>query len=65
VPRQLATLLRALKPGGVLVIQEIGELREPEQVNVPWVIEDIIELRGCTTRSRSDLVGENEAPRDR
>jgi hypothetical protein len=24
--------------------QEIGELREPERVNVPWVIEDIIDL---------------------
>ena len=65
LPRQLATLLRALKPGGVLVIQEIGELREPEQVNVPWVIEDIIELLampGCETNPRSTMTRSTKTP---
>lgn len=65
LPSQLAILLRALKPGGVLVIQEIGELREPEQVNVPWVIEDIIELLavpGCVTNPRSTTTRSSKTP---
>lgn len=65
LPRQLAVLTRVLKPGGVLLIQEIGELREPEQVNVPWVIEDIIELfalPGCVTNPRSTTTRSTKTP---
>lgn len=65
LPRQLSVLLRALKPDGALLIQEIGELREPEQVNVPWVIEDIIELfalPGCVTNPRSITTRSTRTP---
>jgi ubiquinone/menaquinone biosynthesis C-methylase UbiE len=44
VPKQMAVLLRALKPGGMLLVHEMGELREPEQRNVPWRGEDLHEL---------------------
>jgi hypothetical protein len=65
LPRQLIVLIGALKPGGAIVIQEIGELREPEQVNVPWVIEDIIELfaiPGCTSNPRSTTTRGTKTP---
>ena len=35
LPQQIATLLRALKPGGVLVIQEIGESASPSRSTYP------------------------------
>jgi trans-aconitate methyltransferase len=41
IPAQLERLLGCLKPGGVLLIHEMGELREPEQHNVPWRSEDL------------------------
>ncbi|NVJ27776.1 methyltransferase domain-containing protein [Myxococcus sp. AM011] len=39
--RQLAALLAKLKPEGVLLVHEMAELREPEQLNVPWRVEDV------------------------
>lgn len=44
IPAQLECLLRSLKPGGVLLVHEMGVLREPEQHNVPWRVEDLYEL---------------------
>lgn len=41
---QFASLLSSLKPGGILVLHEMGELHVPEQRNVPWRIEDIQRL---------------------
>jgi ubiquinone/menaquinone biosynthesis C-methylase UbiE len=41
IPGQLERLLRSLKPGGVVLVHEMGELREPEQRNVPWRSEDL------------------------
>jgi hypothetical protein len=61
----MCALLGALKSDGVLVIQEIGELREPEQMNVPWQIEDIIELfavPGCTSNPRSTTSRRSRTP---
>jgi hypothetical protein len=43
-PKQLATLVRALKPGGAVLVHEMGMLREPEQRNVPWKVEDLYAL---------------------
>jgi len=44
VAAQLSRLLRALKLNGVLLIHDMAELREPEQGNVPWRMEDILLL---------------------
>jgi hypothetical protein len=44
IPAQISTLLSSLKPSGFLLIHEMCELREPEQGNVPWRIEDILRL---------------------
>jgi SAM-dependent methyltransferase len=41
---QFTKLLRSLKPGGLLLIHEINELRNPEQRNVPWAFEDIVKF---------------------
>lgn len=42
--RQLSGLLKRLSPGGHLLVHDMGELREPEQRNVPWPLEDILVL---------------------
>lgn len=65
LPRQIAALLASLKPGGVLVVQEIGELRQPEQRNVPWHIEDIsglFKIPGCTSNPRSTMTRTQRIP---
>jgi hypothetical protein len=41
---QLTVLFTALKPGGSVLVHEMGTLREPEQRNVPWRIEDLYAL---------------------
>ena len=52
VPRQVASLLRHLAPGGDLLIHEMGRLPEPERLNVPWTDGDIEELfRGIAPHS--------------
>lgn len=56
LPRQMSLLLASLKDQGVLLVHEINELREPEQINVPWEAEDIAKLfdhSGCVTNSRT------------
>jgi hypothetical protein len=65
LPRQIGTILGSLKEEGVLLIQEIGELRDPEQVNVPWRTEDIIELfqlPGCIGNPRSTTTRSQHIP---
>lgn len=62
VARQLSSLIGNLKQGGYLLIHDMGELREPEQLNVPWRIEYIQSLlavpslsvnpRSTTTRGK-------------
>jgi hypothetical protein len=44
IPAQIGSLVGALKPGGVLLIHEMGVLRHPERKNVPWRLEDLYEL---------------------
>ncbi len=41
---ELSSILASLKPGGMLVVHEIGELGRPEKRNVPWSEEDITTL---------------------
>ena len=61
---QLTSILLKLKPGGVLLVHEMAELRDPEQRNVPWRAEDIQMLFSTpllktnlrTTRSRGQKV---------
>ncbi len=56
VGSQFAHLLRALKPEGLLVVHDMAELREPEQRNVPWRMEDVLSLfhlDGIDTNPRS------------
>jgi hypothetical protein len=65
LPRQIGAVLKSLKDDGVLVIQEIGELRQPEQLNVPWRTEDIVELfqlPGCVTNPRSTTTRSQRLP---
>ena len=65
LPRQMSTILTSLKSDGVLVIQEIGELRHPEQFNVPWRTEDIVELfqlPGCVANPRSTMTRSQRLP---
>lgn len=53
---QFAGLLRALKIDGVLLVHDMAELREPEQRNVPWRMEDVLalfQLSGIDTNPRS------------
>lgn len=44
VAAQLERLIGALKRGGVLLVHEMGALRDPEQRNVPWRLEDLYQL---------------------
>ena len=44
VGAQFAGMMRALKPDGVMLIHDMAELREPEQRNVPWRMEDVLAL---------------------
>jgi SAM-dependent methyltransferase len=41
---QMEPLFAALKPGGILLVHEMGALGDPEQRNVPWQVEDLIAL---------------------
>jgi hypothetical protein len=63
IPRQLFGLFAALREGGVVLVHEMGELRHPEQMNVPWRAEDLWKLfdgprftmNPRTTQSRSGV----------
>lgn len=44
MPAQLERLVSALNPGGIVLVHEMGVLRDPEQRNVPWRVEDLYEL---------------------
>lgn len=44
ISRQLGTLAGKLRQGGILLVHEMGILRQPEQKNVAWRIEDLIVL---------------------
>jgi hypothetical protein len=62
--RQLGTLLRSLRPSGILLVHEMGALDPPEQRNVPWTAARITRLLECDglrliareTRSRGKKV---------
>jgi hypothetical protein len=41
---QITGLLAKLRPGGFLLVHEMGALRAPEQLNVPWRVENLIRL---------------------
>ena len=65
LPRQIATLLAALKRDGILLLHEMGELREPEQRNVPWAESDIVslfEMDGITVNPRSTVTSGKKVP---
>lgn len=63
IPIQLERLVSALKPGGVLLVHEMGILRDPEQRNVPWRFEDLyglfagscFKINGRSTASRTGV----------
>jgi hypothetical protein len=44
ISRQIGALLGKLRPGGTLVVHEMGLLRAPEKANVAWRCEDLIKL---------------------
>jgi SAM-dependent methyltransferase len=44
VARQLGALAEKLRPGGILLVHEMGVLRVPEQRNVGWRLEDLMLL---------------------
>ena len=47
------------------MVQEIGELRQPEQFNVPWRTEDVVELfqlPGCVPNPRSTTTRTQRLP---
>lgn len=47
LPRQFGILLRSLRKDGLLVVHEMGRLVPPEQQNVPWTADRIVELLEC------------------
>ena len=44
IPGQVGALLGKLRPGGFLLVHEMGALRDPEQRNVPWRVENLVTL---------------------